>query len=135
MPNLPERVAPAAANWSSPTRRHTATPSAAAPDDRRDAPHRYSPLQTLASPASPRRGEQRNKGDPPSTRPARSAAADTLAPGCTRKNSASRSLLCAVYRRRQPELPHRLATPPPPLFIAIRTKEIQTKQFRFIHKK
>src|SRR5207245_563665 len=62
-------------------------------------------------PASPRRGEQRNKGDPPSTRPARSAAADTLAPGCTRKNSASRSLLCAVYRRRQPELPHRLPTP------------------------
>src|SRR6266699_415511 len=85
-PNLPESAAPAAANWSSPARRRTATPSAAAPDDRPDALRRYSPLQAPANPASPPRHARKSKDALLPALLSRLVAANRLAPGCTPEN-------------------------------------------------
>src|SRR6266700_2172516 len=90
-PNLLGCAAPAVANWSSPARRRTATPSAAALDDRPDALRRYSPLQTPANPASPPRHVRKSKDALLPALLSRLVVANRLAPGCTPENWPSRA--------------------------------------------
>src|SRR5258707_7225619 len=91
----PEPPAPAALNVSLPAHRHTTRPLMTAPDDTPDALRRRSIARTPATPASLPRDARKSKDAPLLTPAARSAATDRPAPGCTHKNSASRSLLRA----------------------------------------
>src|SRR5216683_4301240 len=75
----------------------TTTPSASAPGDTPDVPPRYTPPRTLPNSTSPPPDVQKSTNALFPILPAHSAATDTLAPGYTRKNSASRGLLREVY--------------------------------------
>src|SRR5579872_6067747 len=69
------------------------------PDDTPDALLRCSSPRTPLNLSSPPRHAQKNTGALSPAPPAHSAATSSLAPGCTRKNSASRAASCAQYNR------------------------------------
>ena len=81
-PGPPAPAVPDGGPRSRPARRHTATPSATAPDDRPGGLLPPSPAQKHSVPAAPQLGAQKNRCDLLPAPPARWAAADTLAPGC-----------------------------------------------------